>query len=74
MDLLKQIQQKTYHVLDDENLPFNSLLAAISRFSLQISARNQFFGTLIEYNSHAIQQNIKIQLINSNTIINASLT
>ncbi|WP_032116286.1 TOBE domain-containing protein [Candidatus Arsenophonus nilaparvatae] len=72
--LLKQIQQQAYHVLNDENLPLDSLLAAISRFSLQTSARNQFFGTLIEYDNHSIQQNIKIQLTNSNTIINASLT
>ncbi len=55
--LLKQIQQKAYHVLNDENLPLDSLLAAISRFSLQTSARNQFFGTLIEYDNHSIHQN-----------------
>lgn len=72
--LLKQIQQKAYHVLNNEDLPLDSLLAAISRFSLQTSARNQFFGTLIEYDSQSIQQNIKILLTNSNTIINASLT
>ncbi|WGL99229.1 TOBE domain-containing protein [Arsenophonus sp. aPb] len=72
--LLKQIQQKAFHVLNEEDLPLDSLLAAISRFSLQTSARNQFFGTLIEYDSHSIQQTVKIQLTNSNTIINASLT
>lgn len=57
--LLKQIQQKAYHVLNDENLPLDSLLAAISRFSLQTSARNQFFGSLIEYDNRSIQQNSK---------------
>lgn len=72
--LLKQIQQKAFHGLNEEDLPFDSLLAAISRFSLQNSARNQFVGTLSEYDSHSIQQNIKVQLTNSNTIINASLT
>ena len=43
-DLLAQIQQKAFDVLsDDDALPLNSLLAAISRFSLQTSARNQWF-------------------------------
>ncbi|SPZ78601.1 DNA-binding transcriptional regulator ModE [Shigella dysenteriae] len=37
-DLLAQIQQKAFDVLsDDDALPLNSLLAAISRFSLQTS-------------------------------------
>ena len=46
-DLLAQIQQKAFDVLsDDDALPLNSLLAAISRFSLQTSARNQWFGTI----------------------------
>ena len=43
-DLLAQIQQKAFDVLsDDDALPLDSLLAAISRFSLQTSARNQWF-------------------------------
>lgn len=47
-DLLAQIQQKAFDVLsDDDNLPLDSLLAAISRFSLQTSARNQWFGTVM---------------------------
>lgn len=46
-DLLGQIQQKAFDVLsDNDNLPLDSLLAAISRFSLQTSARNQWFGTV----------------------------
>ena len=46
-DLLAQIQQKAFDVLsDDDALPLYSLLAAISRFSLQTSARNQFLGTI----------------------------
>lgn len=43
-DLLAQIQQKAFDVLKEDNLPLDSLLAAISRFSLQTSARNQFLG------------------------------
>ena len=46
-ELLAQIQQKAFDVLRDDALPLDSLLAAISRFSLQTSARNQLFGTVI---------------------------
>ena len=41
-DLLAQIQQKAFDVLKEDNLPLDSLLAAISRFSLQTSARYKF--------------------------------
>ena len=45
-DLLAQIQQKAFDVLsDDDNLPLDSLLGAISRFSLQTSARNQWLDS-----------------------------
>ncbi len=47
-ELLAQIQQKAFDVLKEDALPLDSLLAAISRFSLQTSARNQFFGNVVE--------------------------
>lgn len=45
-DLLGQIQQKAFDVLNQDDLPLDSLLAAIARFSLQTSARNQFLAPL----------------------------
>ncbi|MDI8192980.1 LysR family transcriptional regulator, partial [Salmonella enterica subsp. enterica serovar Montevideo] len=44
-DLLGQIQQKAFDVLKDDSLPLDSLLAAISRFSLQTSAEKLVAGT-----------------------------
>ena len=41
-DLLAQIQQKAFDTLKDDSMPLDSLLAAISRFSLQTSARINF--------------------------------
>ncbi len=73
-DLLAQIQQKAFDVLKEDNLPLDSLLAAISRFSLQTSARNQFFGTLIARDHNHVQQHVQIRLADNRTVINAALT
>ena len=73
-DLLGQIQQKAFDVLKEDNLPLDSLLAAIARFSLQTSARNQFFGTLIARDHTQVQQHVQIRLADNRTVINAALT
>lgn len=73
-DLLAQIQQKAFDVLKEDNLPLDSLLAAISRFSLQTSARNQFFGTLIARDHTQVQQHVQVRLADNQTVINAALT
>ncbi|XTZ37182.1 molybdenum-dependent transcriptional regulator [Salmonella enterica] len=74
-DLLGQIQQKAFDVLsDDDALPLNSLLAAISRFSLQTSARNQWFGTVTARDHQQVQQHIEILLAEGETRLNAAIT
>ncbi|WP_340610657.1 molybdenum-dependent transcriptional regulator [Xenorhabdus bharatensis] len=72
--LLEQIQQKAFDALKQDSLPLDSLLAAISRFSLQSSARNQFFGTVVERDNGNIQQNICILLADGKTSLQASVT
>ncbi|MBE8595597.1 molybdenum-dependent transcriptional regulator [Xenorhabdus sp. BG5] len=73
-DLLEKIQQKAFDVLKEDSLPLDSLLAAISRFSLQTSARNQFFGTIIERSQTNIQQHVRILLAEGNTSVYAVVT
>jgi len=73
-DLLAQIQQKAFDVLKDDNLPLDSLLAAISRFSLQTSARNQLFGTVIERDHQHVQQHIEVLLADGTTRLRAAIT
>lgn len=73
-DLLGQIQQKAFDVLQQDNLPLDSLLAAIARFSLQTSARNQFFGTVIERDHQQIQQHISLLLADGHTRLAAAVT
>lgn len=73
-DLLGQIQQKAFDVLQQDNLPLDSLLAAIARFSLQTSARNQFFGTVIERDRKQVQQHISLLLADGQTRLTAAIT
>ncbi|MEC5342091.1 molybdenum-dependent transcriptional regulator [Brenneria populi] len=73
-DLLAQIQQKAFDVLQDDALPLDSLLAAIARFSLQTSARNQFFGTVLARSNQQVQQHLEILLADGKTSISALIT
>lgn len=74
-DLLGQIQQKAFDVLsDDDALPLNSLLAAISRFSLQTSARNQWFGTITARDHHQVQQHVEVLLADGETRLKVAIT
>lgn len=74
-DLLAQIQQKAFDVLsDDDALPLDSLLAAISRFSLQTSARNQWFGTITARDSDRVQQHVDVLLADGETRLKAAIT
>lgn len=61
-------------MLRDDALPLDSLLAAISRFSLQTSARNQLFGTVIHRDSEQVQQHIDILLADGSTRLKAAIT
>lgn len=72
--LLGQIQQKAFDVLQDDKLPLDSLLAAIARFSLQTSARNQFFGIVEQISPDPIQEMVYIRLADGKTIIKSALT
>ncbi len=73
-DLLGQIQQKAFDVLKQDDLPLDSLLAAIARFSLQTSARNQFFGTVTSLDHRQVQQHVDILLADGKTHLQAAIT
>lgn len=74
-DLLAQIQQKAFDVLShDDALPLNSLLAAISRFSLQTSARNQWFGTITHRDPQHVQDRVEVLLADGKTSLKAAIT
>jgi len=68
-DLLAQIQQKAF-----DALPLDSLLAAISRFSLQTSARNQWFGTITARDHDQVQQHVDVLLADGETRLKVAIT
>jgi molybdate transport system regulatory protein len=59
---------------DDDALPLNSLLAAISRFSLQTSARNQWFGTITALDHQQVQQHVDVLLADGTTSLKVAIT
>ena len=50
------------------------MLAAISRFSLQTSARNQWFGTVTQRDHQQVQQHVDILLADGTTRLKVAIT
>jgi molybdate transport system regulatory protein len=69
-----QLTHYGQRLIQQDDLPLDSLLAAISRFSLQTSARNQFFGTVIERDHQQVQQHLAILLNDGTTRLTAAIT
>lgn len=72
--LMEQIQQKAFDALQQDSLPLDSLLAAIARFSLQTSARNQLFGTVIANDAQQVVQHLTVLLADGKTQLSVALT
>lgn len=72
--LLGQVQQKAFDVLQDDTLPLESLLAAIARFSLQTSARNQLFGTVVSRRQDDPQEMVTVLLSDQQTEVQVAIT
>ncbi|MDE1188324.1 MAG: molybdenum-dependent transcriptional regulator [Pantoea sp.] len=72
--LMEQIQQKAFDVLKNDSLPLDSLLAAIARFSLQTSARNQLFGTVLTRDHQQVVQHLDVLLSDGVTRLQVALT
>lgn len=72
--LLEQIQQKAFDALQNDSVPLDSLLATIARFSLQTSARNQLFGTVVAHDEQHVVQHLQVRLADGATQLNVALT
>lgn len=72
--LLEQIQQKAFDALQNDAVPLDSLLATIARFSLQTSARNQLFGTVLAHDDRQVMQHLQVRLADGETLLNVALT
>ena len=67
-ELLNQIQDMGLKALNDESTPLDSLLGVMSRFSLQTSARNQFFGHIGSIEHHSLHDRVTITLTDRHNI------
>lgn len=67
-ELLNQIQDMGLKALNDESAPLDSLLGVMSRFSLQTSARNQFFGRIGSIERHSLHDRVTITLTDTHNI------
>ena len=62
-DLLAQIQQKAFDVLSDDDAPAaEQPVGRDLTFSLQTSARNQWFGTITARDHDDVQQHVDVLL------------
>ncbi|MCW8328664.1 TOBE domain-containing protein [Photobacterium sp. SDRW27] len=61
-ELLDTIQNMGLKALNDEDAPLHSLLGVMAKFSLQTSARNQFFGTISNIENHTLHDRVFIEL------------
>lgn len=60
--LLAEIQDRALYALQDESVPLDSLLGAISQFSAQSSARNQYLAKVISVQQQNLNDLICVEL------------
>ncbi|WP_432473211.1 TOBE domain-containing protein [Amphritea sp. HPY] len=60
--LLAEIQDRALYALQDESVPLDSLLGAISQFSAQSSARNQYLARVASVQQQNLNDRIEIEL------------
>lgn len=73
-DLLEKTQEKAFEILQDEQIPLDSLLTATAKFSPQSSARNQFFGKVVQLIQNGIHCDVVIEIANFPQNLTACIT
>lgn len=72
--LLEQTQQKAFEILQDEQIPLDSLLSATAKFAPQSSARNQFFGKVAQLHFHNAHCDVEIDIADFPQNLTACIT
>lgn len=73
-DLLEKTQEKAFEILQDEQIPLDSLLSATAKFSPQSSARNQLFGKVERLETRDIHCDVVIEIANFPEKLTACIT
>lgn len=71
--LLNQIERMAVDALQDESVSLDSLLSVVARFSLQTSARNQFFAKVSSLDVNGLSRKVCLTL-NGDTPLYADIT
>lgn len=67
--LLGRIERMAVDALQDESASLDSLLAVVSRFGLQTSARNQFFAHVQQLSAHDLSHQVSLVLEGGASIV-----
>ncbi len=73
-ELLEKTQEKAFQILQDETIALSSILSATAKFSLQSSARNQFFGNVLKLELEGVNYSVSIQIEGLEQPIIATIT
>ncbi|MFP2769421.1 TOBE domain-containing protein [Oceanisphaera sp. KMM 10153] len=71
--LLEQIERMAVNALQDESTSLDSLLSVVARFSLQTSARNQFFTRVLSLDPTDLSRKVCLQM-NGGPLLYADIT
>ncbi|MCO6545010.1 MAG: TOBE domain-containing protein [Gilliamella sp.] len=73
-DLLTQLQQNAFNILNDDKVPLDDILKATARLSLQTSARNQLYGTVKQIQTNDVAGFITVLLSDNQTELKVYIT
>lgn len=73
-ELLTKIQHDSFTILKNETIPFNDVLKVAAKLSIQSSARNQLYGTIIAIDSNDISGQVTVLLQDKLTRMVAYIT
>ncbi|RZN53521.1 TOBE domain-containing protein [Avibacterium paragallinarum] len=73
-DLLEQTQQRAFEILQNEDIPLDSLLSATTQFSPQSSARNQFLGSIKSLTPQQYYYDVEVELAQSKLLMHVFIT
>lgn len=73
-DLLTQLQYNAFNILNDDNIPLDDILKITAKLSLQTSARNQIYGSVVSIETNNIAGFVKVKLNDNQTELKAYIT
>lgn len=73
-DLLTQLQQNAFKILNDDQVPLDDILKTTAKLSLQTSARNQLYGSVEQIQTNNIAGFVIVKLNDNQTKLKVYVT